>query len=108
MALNLAQLPVRYVSEPASVTLITAPLFGSIHLPDMWLFGATFALGLVLTPMYLRWRNIWPIGIIVCVFVGRNESPIYSIGFLHGWLGAFFYYLVLQRVCLCILIVLFV
>lgn len=57
----------------------TAALFGLIHLPDPKLALATFALGLLFTPLYLRWRNLWPLGL------------------WHAWLGAFFYFWVLGR-----------
>lgn len=56
-----------------------AVLFGIVHLPDVRLVGATFLLGLVFTPMYLRWRNLWPLGLH------------------HGWLGALYYLWVLGR-----------
>jgi hypothetical protein len=40
---------------------------------------ATFGLGLVYIPLYLRYRNLWP------------------LGFYHGWLGTLFYLWVLGR-----------
>jgi membrane protease YdiL (CAAX protease family) len=61
------------------VVAIAAALFGAIHLPDLPLTAATTALGAILTPIYLRWRNVWPLG------VG------------HGLLGALFYVEVLGR-----------
>jgi uncharacterized protein len=60
-------------------TLLAAILFGAIHLPDTKLVIATFVLGLIFTPIYLRWRNLWPLGLY------------------HGWLGVFFYYWLLGR-----------
>lgn len=62
-----------------SVTLVAAALFAVVHLPDPELTLATFLLGLVFTPIYLRWRNLWPLGL------------------WHGWLGAFAYLWVLGR-----------
>lgn len=41
--------------------------------------AATFMMGLAFTPMYLRHRNLWPLGIY------------------HGWLGVLTYYWVLAR-----------
>jgi hypothetical protein len=65
---------------PATAVVATAAaLFGAIHLPDVALTAATAALGAVFTPIYLRWRNVWPLG------VG------------HGVLGALFYVEVLGR-----------
>ena len=40
---------------------------------------ATALLGLVFTPIYLRWRNLWPLGLY------------------HGWLGALCYFWVIGR-----------
>ena len=67
-----------HISRPV-VVVIAAILFGAVHLPDPTLTIATAALGGVLTVIFLRWRNIWPLG--VC----------------HGWLGVLFYYWVLHR-----------
>jgi hypothetical protein len=61
------------------VTLLAGILFGAVHLPSLELAAATLVMGLLFTPVYLRWRNLWPLG--VC----------------HGWLGILFYYWVLQR-----------
>ena len=61
------------------VVLFVSVLFALVHWPDPFLMGATLLLALCFTPIYLRWRNLWP------------------LGFVHGWLGAFAYYLVLGR-----------
>lgn len=61
------------------ITLAAAVAFGAVHVPEWELVAATFALGLVATPIYLRWRNLWPLGV------------------LHGWLGALAYFWVLGR-----------
>jgi len=61
------------------VTIVSAGLFALVHLPDLRLAIGTFCLGLVFTPIYLRWRNLWPLGIY------------------HGWLGVFAYFWVLHR-----------
>jgi hypothetical protein len=61
------------------VVVLGAALFAAVHGSDGWLVVATFLLELVLVPLYLRYRNLWPLGI------------------LHGWLGALFYLWVLGR-----------
>ncbi|HEX7251874.1 MAG TPA: CPBP family intramembrane glutamic endopeptidase [Thermoanaerobaculia bacterium] len=69
---------VRHV--PGAVVVTTAGvLFGVVHLPHVALAVATALLGAVFTMIFVRWRNVWPLG--VC----------------HGWLGVFFYYWVLGR-----------
>lgn len=63
---------------PAVVTVaITAVVFGLLHVPDVTLAIGTFGLGLLITPIYLRYRNLWPIGV------------------LHGWLAIPFYFWIL-------------
>lgn len=61
------------------VTLVAAILFGFVHIPDLKLMMATFCIGLAFTPIYLRWRNLWPLGVY------------------HGWLGVLYYFWVLER-----------
>jgi hypothetical protein len=61
------------------VTILAAVLFGLAHTPDVKLMAATFCLGLAFTPIYLSWRNLWPLGLY------------------HGWLGVLFYFWVLER-----------
>jgi hypothetical protein len=50
-----------------------AALFGAVHAPDLGVVAATFVLELVLVPVFLRYRNLWPLGVV------------------HGWLGVLFY-----------------
>ena len=64
--------------KPA-IVLVSGVLFGVVHLPDLQLSSATLLVGLVFAPIYLRWRNLWPLGV------------------LHGWLGVLFYYWILGR-----------
>ena len=73
VAANLERLGGR-VGHRASVVAICAVAFGVIHAPGREIMLATFLLGLVFTPVYLRWRNLWPLGMY------------------HGWLGLFFYF----------------
>lgn len=75
---NLSTAPGR-INSPWAVTLITACLFSAVHLPDLESVGGTFLLGLAFTPIYLRWRNLWPLGLY------------------HGWLGTLGYFWVLGR-----------
>lgn len=75
---NLAQLPGRS-GHPVAVTVVSAAAFGLVHWGEPVLVGSTFLLGLLLAPMWLRWRNLWP------------------MAFVHGWLGTLVYYLVMGR-----------
>jgi membrane protease YdiL (CAAX protease family) len=61
------QLAARTGALPAVIA--TSVIFGVLHLPDGVLAIGTFVLGLAITPMYLRWRNVWPLGVV------------------HGWLA---------------------
>src|SRR5262249_45225790 len=57
----------------------TALLFSSVHLYDAGLAAGVFLLELVVVPLYFRYRNLWPLGI------------------LHGWAGALYYLWVLDQ-----------
>ena len=66
----------RWGTVPAVV--VSATLFGLIHMPHAnmphpELMFATFGLGLVLTPLYFKYGNLWPLAVA------------------HGWLGALIY-----------------
>jgi len=61
------------------IILITAILFCLVHFPNYKLMGGTFILAVVYTIVYMRYRNLWALGVI------------------HGWLGSFFYYFVLGK-----------
>jgi hypothetical protein len=75
---NLERLPV-LGGRKALLVLAGAALFGLIHAPDRLVMAGTFLLELLLVPLYLRHRNLWPLGV------------------LHGWLGALFYLWALGR-----------
>ena len=62
-----------------AVVPVTAAAFGVVHVPNWPLVGATTALGAAFTPLYLRDRTLWPLGVA------------------HGALGALFYVWVLDR-----------
>ena len=67
------------LGRPWLLAVIGAALFGAVHAPDWWVVAATFLLELILVPVFLRYRNLWPLGV------------------LHGWLGVLFYLLGLGR-----------
>lgn len=71
---NLARLAPPWVAALGSATA-----FGLVHLNEPLLVPATFLLGLVFAPLYLRTRNLWALGIT------------------HGWLGTCIYTFVLMR-----------
>jgi hypothetical protein len=62
-----------------AAVLIAAALFGAVHAPDWLLCGLTFVLALLFVPLYLRERNLYPLGLF------------------HGWLGAMAYIGILGR-----------
>jgi membrane protease YdiL (CAAX protease family) len=59
--------------------IVTAALFGAIHYPYHWLMAGTFILAIVYGIIYYRSPNL-----IV-------------LGLFHGWLGALFFYTVVNR-----------
>jgi uncharacterized protein len=61
------------------LVFLGAGLFGAVHLYDLRLAGGTFAMELVMIPLYLAYRNLWPLGV------------------LHGWAGTLFYLWVLNE-----------
>jgi uncharacterized protein len=75
---NLARLPGRW-GHPAVVTLASASLFGLVHWPHTELMIGTFFLGLAFAPIWLKWRNLFPLGVV------------------HGWMGMVIFYVVLQQ-----------
>jgi len=75
---NLTRWP-RPLGHPAVATVVSAVAFGLVHWPRPELMVGTFALGLALAPIWLRWRNLWPLAVA------------------HGWLGTAIYYLVLME-----------
>jgi len=62
-----------------SIIFITAILFSVVHFPSTWLMIGTFLLALFYGYIYLKIKNI------------------YAMGIFHGWLGALFYYTVVNR-----------
>lgn len=62
-----------------AIILITAMFFSIVHYPSLWLMVGTFILALVYGYIYLKAKNI------------------YVLGLFHGWLGALFYYTVVNQ-----------
>ena len=63
----------------ALIVPVTAVLFGLVHVRNEVLLGLCTAAGAVWTVLFLRWRNLIPIGLS------------------HGWLGTLVYYFVLEK-----------
>lgn len=61
------------------IILSSAILFALVHYPIRWLMGGTFLLALFYGYVYLHQKNL------------------YVLGIFHGWLGALFYYTVLNK-----------
>jgi uncharacterized protein len=61
------------------IVLGSAALFGLMHIYDWRLAAATFLFELAVIPLYLKYGNLWPLGI------------------LQGWLGALFYLWILRE-----------
>ena len=66
-------------TKTVPILIATAVLFAGVHYPDRWLIIGTFVLALFYGYIYLRQRNL------------------YVMGIMHGWLGALFYYTVVDR-----------
>lgn len=62
-----------------TIIFITSLLFGLLHYPYGWLIFGTFVLSLFYTYIYLKQRNL------------------YVLGIFHGWLGAIFYFTVVNE-----------
>lgn len=63
----------------AVIVILCAALFGLIHYPYLWLMLGTFVLAICYGLIYLRQKNL------------------YVLGLFHGWLGALFFYTVVDR-----------
>ena len=63
----------------SQIILFTSFLFALVHFPSIPLVGFTFFLEIIFIKVYLRWPNIW------------------TLGLFHGWIGTFFIYFVLER-----------
>jgi len=61
------------------IIFVTAIMFSIVHYPSVWLMVGTFVLALFYGYIYLKAKNI------------------YVLGLFHGWLGALFYYTVVNQ-----------
>lgn len=75
---NLSHIKRFKLSNPL-IILITAVLFSIVHYPSFWLMFGTFILALLYGYIYLKNKNL------------------YVLGLFHGWLGALFYYTVVNQ-----------
>lgn len=73
VAANLERAPSPW-ARPPLIVLVCATLFSLVHAPGREIMLGTFLLGGAFTPVYLRWHNLWPLGLY------------------HGWLGLLFYF----------------
>ena len=65
---------------PKSVVVVaSSAVFSAVHYPSLPLMAVTFVLALLYTILYLKFNNLW------------------ILGLFHGWLGCFFYLFVLGR-----------
>ncbi|MEM6265597.1 MAG: CPBP family glutamic-type intramembrane protease [Bacteroidota bacterium] len=75
---NLREMERVKLSHPLIIVL-NAILFAIVHFPHVTLAGGTFFLALAYTFVYLRKKNL------------------FVLGLYHGWIGAFFFYTILER-----------
>ena len=61
------------------IVLLVSALFSFIHYPSLFLMAFTFFMELAFIVVYLKWRNLWAIGIA------------------HGWIATFLLYFVIER-----------
>jgi membrane protease YdiL (CAAX protease family) len=69
----------RFQLNNFQVILFTSFLFGMVHYPNLILMLCTFAMQLLFTSVYLRWRNLWALGV------------------MHGLIGTLLMFCMLQR-----------
>ncbi|WP_411895868.1 lysostaphin resistance A-like protein [Winogradskyella sp. A2] len=78
LAGNLNELKRLNLSKKITI-LLTAIFFSIVHYPSIWLMIGTFVLAIFYGYIYLKSKNI------------------YVLGLIHGWLGALFYYTVVNQ-----------
>lgn len=61
------------------IILLTSLIFSLVHYPSGFLMLFTFIMQWIFTTAFLRWRNIWPLGLY------------------HGWIATLLLYYVLER-----------
>ena len=65
--------------RPWAIALAAGLLFGAVHWPFPALMVGTSLMGAVFALVYLKHRNLWPLGL------------------LHGWVGALFFLWVMGK-----------
>ncbi len=75
---NLASITQGKINRYLIIFLVSA-LFSLVHYPSFFLMVFTFFLEVVFITVYLKWKNLWAIGIA------------------HGWIASFVLYFVLER-----------
>jgi hypothetical protein len=63
----------------SQIILFTSFLFALVHFPSIPLMGYAFFIEIIFIKVYLRWPNIW------------------TLGLFHGWISTLFIYFVLER-----------
>jgi hypothetical protein len=61
------------------IILVTSLLFSLVHYPSEFLMIFTFFMQCIFTATFLRWKNLWPLGLY------------------HGWMATFLLFYVLGR-----------
>jgi membrane protease YdiL (CAAX protease family) len=75
---NLASIK-SYQPGPFQVIFITSLIFSLVHYPHISLMAFTFVMQLIFTMVYLKWRNLW------------------ALGLAHGWIATFLLFYALER-----------
>lgn len=75
---NIKDLSIKYIGNKLIIVL-TSIMFSIVHYPSMNLMIATFLMALIYSTLFLRYRNIIPLGLF------------------HGVIGGLFYYVILNR-----------
>ncbi len=68
-----------FADRPWAIALAAGLLFGAVHWPFPLLMAGTSVMGAVFALVYLKHRNLWPLGV------------------LHGWVGALFFLWVMDK-----------
>jgi membrane protease YdiL (CAAX protease family) len=82
----------RILPSDSAAVVTSAILFSSAHLPNPWLTAATLAWGVVACVLFLRYRNLYALGIAhgilgLCVAISVPDSVTHhmmvGLGYLH-------------------------
>ena len=75
---NIKDLSIKHIGDKL-IIVFTSIMFSIVHYPSMNLMIATFIMALIYSTLFLRYRNIIPLGLF------------------HGVIGGLFYYVILNR-----------